>query len=593
VSDYSLNPNATHLHLPGWWVHAFEVAHRAEGDSFSAMQQAFAAGLAPALGTLELNSLAMVLASLQEQILAGGYQNLRVRAEEHLKHAGTIMRTRRFVFEKIVQLLVGLRLLTPTSDGSMRSFSPVAADRWRRLSDDDEFEIGISLNPLGAELLLGLSDAHSDLVRFASGQSEAITLLRGLGPLTVWRSIWLELAGLEQLLYLRLERGMQWEFRWLQLEGIFGIPLSELFSDIKIPEQRGVELASELAKRLRFISKLGRKLVDQGFMASTVQDQYLAFGGSDENRLTGPMMVWQASRERLASDALHAYRRTAANAIAKGWFGDSEPYLLQLCFDSATTGSVAPIASQMWRELAKIPADKQPMPLDVQPGQIILPQALYYEYCLRAHPASLWPLPSGIAGGPLGELIRDPRAPDLVSRFEKFWSLIEDDLELQQALSDEPMMTLSSAATRGVNEVATALKQRLANRPETPPAASSEVKPRLIAQVAEEGKKEPPIQVSEKPLRPAAVSGALAARMMKTASEELAKMRAGDLTRYEQLKKAFFASLDDTSRKLLLDVQKRIQPNMFDEQLRQRLVRFMVENPGSWRSADVSRTGNT
>jgi hypothetical protein len=130
------------------------------------MQQAFAAGLAPALGTLELNSLAMVLASLQEQILAGGYQNLRVRAEEHLKHAGTIMRTRRFVFEKIVQLLVGLRLLTPTSDGSMRSFSPVAADRWRRLSDDDEFEIGISLNPLGAELLLGLSDAHSDLVRF-------------------------------------------------------------------------------------------------------------------------------------------------------------------------------------------------------------------------------------------------------------------------------------------------------------------------------------------------------------------------------------------------------------------------------------------
>jgi hypothetical protein len=328
-------------------------------------------------------------------------------------------------------------------------------------------------------------------------------------------------------------------------------------------------------------------------MASTVQDQYLAFGGSDENRLTGPMMVWQASRERLASDALHAYRRTAANAIAKGWFGDSEPYLLQLCFDSATTGSVAPIASQMWRELAKIPADKQPMPLDVQPGQIILPQALYYEYCLRAHPASLWPLPSGIAGGPLGELIRDPRAPDLVSRFEKFWSLIEDDLELQQSLSDEPMMTLSSAATRGVNEVATALKQRLANRPETLPAASSEVKPRLIAQVAEEGKKEPPIQVSEKPLRPAAVSGALAARMMKTASEELAKMRAGDLTRYEQLKKAFFASLDDTSRKLLLDVQKRIQPNMFDEQLRQRLVRFMVENPGSWRSADVSRTGNT
>ncbi|MBM4251294.1 MAG: hypothetical protein FJ146_04945 [Deltaproteobacteria bacterium] len=594
MSDHSLNFNATHLHLPGWWVHAFEVAHRAEGESLSAMQQAYAAGLAPALGSLELNSLAMVLASLQEQILRGDYQNLWVRAEEHLKHAGTIMRTRRFIFEKIVQLLVGLRLLTPTSDASMRSFSPVAADRWRRLSDDDAFELGVSLNPLGAELLLGLSDAHSDLVRFASGQTEAHTLLRGLAPLTVWRSIWLELAGMEQLLYLRLERGMQWEFRWLQLEGIFGIPLGELFASMSIPEQRGVELASELAKRLRVINKLGRKLVDQGFMASTVQDQYLAFGGPSEHRPTGPMMVWQASRERLASDATHAYRRAAAHAIVQGWFGDSEPLLLQLCFDDATVGSVAPIASGMWRELAKIPADRQPMPLDVQPGQILLPQALFYEYCLRSHPACLWPLPSGVAGGPLGELIRDPRAPDLVVRFEKFWAYVESDLELQQALNDEPMMTLSSAATRGVIEVATALRQRLTTRPDTTTmmVSPSEAKPRLIAQVPAASSREPTAQVNDKPLRPAAVSGALAARMMKTASEELAKMRASDLTRYEQLKKAFFASLDDTSRKLLLDVQKRIQPNLFDEQLRQRLVRFMVENPGSWRSADVSRTSN-
>jgi hypothetical protein len=52
-------------------------------------------------------------------------------------------------------------------------------------------------------------------------------------------------------------------------------------------------------------------------------------------------------------------------------------------------------------------------------------------------------------------------------------------------------------------------------------------------------------------------------------------------------------TLDETSRRLLLDVQKRIQPSMFDEQLRQRLVRYMVENPGAWRSAEVGKTGNT
>ena len=145
----------------------------AEGGATSAMQQAYMAGVAPALGSLELNSLAMVLANLQEQILQGKFAALTINSEEHLKHAGTAARSRRFVFEKIVQVLVGLRLLSPGSDGALTSYSPILADKWRRLGDGGEFEIGIKLTALGPELLLGFSDAHSDMVRFARSGGEA------------------------------------------------------------------------------------------------------------------------------------------------------------------------------------------------------------------------------------------------------------------------------------------------------------------------------------------------------------------------------------------------------------------------------------
>jgi hypothetical protein len=79
--------------------------------------------------------------------------------------------------------------------------------------------------------------------------------------------------------------------------------------------------------------------------------------------------------------------------------------------------------------------------------------------------------------------------------------------------------------------------------------------------------------------------------MLKTAGEELAKICANEPERYAELKRAYLGSLDDAGRRLMLDVQRRIQPTMFEAQLRQRLVRYMVENPGAWRSAEPGLAG--
>jgi hypothetical protein len=76
-----------------------------------------------------------------------------------------------------------------------------------------------------------------------------------------------------------------------------------------------------------------------------------------------------------------------------------------------------------------------------------------------------------------------------------------------------------------------------------------------------------------------------ASRMRKTASDELARLRAGDPAKYAALKRAYFESLDDGARRMMLDVQRQLEPTKFEEQLRPQLVRFMVEHPGAWRSS--------
>ena len=170
---------ATHLMLPGWWVRAYEAASLAEASGAGAMAQACAAGLAPAMSPLEMNALAMVLASLQEQLLRPtglepGREELSLSSEEHLKHAGTAVRGRRFAFEKVIQILTGVRLLREGADGSLRSQAPFAGDRWTLApggaGTSQEVGVALTLAPLGRELLLGLADPHQDLVRFAAGR---------------------------------------------------------------------------------------------------------------------------------------------------------------------------------------------------------------------------------------------------------------------------------------------------------------------------------------------------------------------------------------------------------------------------------------
>ncbi len=527
------------------------------------MRLAADSGLAPALTIVELNALATVLSSLQSQILAGG-TTLVIAADEHLKHSSSNAKSRRFAFEKLVQILAGLRLLA--QDGDRFTAHPLfGRDEWR-VRPDGELQIELEPAELGPELVLGLSDAHWDLVRRAQGKLAAGDALQKEAPLTLWRSVWLELQAQEQWLFLRMERGIQWEFRWLQLDGVFGSPLGELFDGIPLPAAAG----TLLSQRLKLLAKLGKKLCSQGFLTKDVHEQFLALGGNAPE--AGVTAIWQVSRDRLAESTSEAYRSAACQALLARRQSSLLPDLVAIVLADSDAREKED-ACRLHRQLAdaKLPL-AAPLGLDAAPNQLVSPLQLFWELSVRSSRTARFKVPAGLLDGRAASFFQE--GTPALERLAAFAEYLVEDPDFVRAVRDVPFASLASATTQADPSFAQAIRGALDRRSG---AVLDPGRPRLVTPDAPEA----PSPATKKK---AALNGALAARMLKVAYEELQKLKAQHPDRYRSLKKSYVESLDELGRKLMLDVQRRMQPSMFDEHLRQRLVRFMVDNPGAWRS---------
>jgi hypothetical protein len=438
----------THLILPSWWVRAYETAATADDESESAMARARASGLAPVLNPLELNALATVLDGLQRQIFAGGHRVLTIQADEHRKHASTTVRSRLFTFERIVQQLAGVRVLEPTPEvGQRKAYKLFASDAFL---EDAAGIAAIELIPtrLGPELLLGLADPHLDLVRLALGEPEAGAILGGRPPLGLWRSVWLELGqGLEQALLLRMERGMQWDFRWLQLDGVFGLTLDELFAGLKVPEGRhaGDQLV-ELTRRLRCLDRLGKKLAAHGFLQTAQSEQYLAVDAREEQSLE---LVWQIGRGRLGAEAMERYRGACADFMLKHRYEDFGDHVHRLFLGPAPSSEQLNAARADWAQLKTVPAPAAAkMALSFRQSQPVSPHALFHEWRLRSARTGLFPLPEFLRSGLLASLVASG-----IEGFSAFCAYIEDTPDLGRMLEESAFGTFVSPRAKSSVEL--------------------------------------------------------------------------------------------------------------------------------------------
>lgn len=530
------------------------------------MAQALIGRLAPALSSIELVALAAVLSQLQAMLMAGVKGSLELSLGTHLKHAGQASRARRFAYERLLQELAGLRFIVPKgANGGWRTHKIFAEESWEA-RDGQDLVLDLTPSSLGRDLLLGCADAHIELLRALKAEPEAKMVLGREAPLAIWRSVWLDLTGIDLEIFLRLEQAMQWERRWLDLDGSFAVSLQTLFEYVG----RNFDLVG----RLRQLSRLGRRLLGHGYLAAGVGEQFLAFGDDQADEI---QLVWQASRERRSSDAA---RQHVLKVSAWNHHHRLQPQAQLLAKVLSHADAELTVAEALAREILDLSTSDEAILALWDGGSILLsPQMLFLEFALRIRARGLWALPEAALGGAFVSLADPASTQSVGERFAAFCTALVDEPQFVRNVLNVPLATLASEASR---EQALGLcKTAVDSIAAGVPAGRVEVKPHLVPVASRT--QAPQSGVATEKVKPSDAEQ-FASRMRKTAADELARLRAGDPSKYAALKKAFFESLDDGAKHMMLEVQRHMEPSKFEEQLRVQLVRFMIENPGAWRS---------
>jgi hypothetical protein len=620
---------ATHMLLPAWWVRAFESALLSEQGGMGAIDQALRAQLSPALQPLEMGALAAVLGAVQEQILGGNSRSLKLEIPRYVKEAGAGAgaKTKRYAYEKIAQILTAVKVMEPTSSGIVGR--PLFSGESWILGGPNGRDVTFMLTPgtIGLELLLGISDIHIDFLRRLRHEEVAHTTIGSQGPLMVWKSLWLEMTGIEPLLYLRLERAMQWEFKWLQLDGTFGLPMNALF--------HGLE--PDFGRQLKILSRLGKRFEGHGFIAQVKSDQYLAFSPDDAS---DPTLVWQIGRERLSSDVLSTYCTLAHKALITHHLGPNSAgarihtgALAHLCermirvfLPREATIDDFSQARNTWETLFRAAHGETSEPtslaslqsLPLESSHFLSTVVLFFELLLRSVDQDQSPssnplaVPEIIVHSPLGSLFSSQNPLALEERLKAFESILQDSTELIQAFCEYPLATLTSKVSQKDLRLISLLEDKarsslshesltkpLLIKPREPEESSRTILPPPMPTTTSSAvgvDKEPSAATVAQPSQNSSTpppASSPSSRIMKIAADELQKIKKNHPERYAELKKAYLDSLDEGGRKLIYDVQKQMQSHLFEEHLRQRILRFMVENPGAWRSAESSFAKNT
>lgn len=95
------------------------------------------------------------------------------------------------------------------------------------------------------------------------------------------------------------------------------------------------------------------------------------------------------------------------------------------------------------------------------------------------------------------------------------------------------------------------------------------------------------------PMPPKSTPSPHRAMIRRVATEELTRIKSEQPDQYRALKATFLSSLDESARRVFAEVQARLEPKVFDEHLRQRLVKFMVDHPAAWKASGSPASART
>jgi hypothetical protein len=178
---------------------------------------------------------------------------------------------------------------------------------------------------------------------------------------------------------------------------------------------------------------------------------------------------------------------------------------------------------------------------------------LYVEWLCRAQAECKWPLPYEFKsfGFLQSFTVRDKNNFDFHANYMHFVKFVQEEGNIIDLLETLPFATLAAKSTHLAATFSAFVQDH-----------------RSVMQAADKARS----------------TATLSLRQIAT--KKLENMRIASRDSYALLVKAYIESLDESSRRMILDVQKHMQPELFDEHLNHRMLHFMVENPTLWQNSE-------
>ena len=524
-------PFTTALFVPQWWVVLFNETF--VGNNHLAVTPT---PVLPPMRPTQLKLLSQIIASFQQQLLDKTNSPTTVvisPATIGKEFTAPLSISQRQQSEVLIHNLQGLRLLFKDPAATNFHSYPLFIDEHWQLNGD---RCQLTLADRTAELLSGYCDPYAELNNWHKGQPQVNVAIDN-PPLQLAKSLWLDLRGVEQLLYLRLEQNAQHQANWLNLEHCLATHIDQLFRSLTIDTYQLT------------LKKFGKKLHEHGYLTQQNLDSTIFCDGCEEGQtyLSWTLQDFSGnrSRQRLYRDAVSRYfffrrGRSVFTELVSNFFPNQRRLADRLFsnineqFDEVTV-------------VSELPANN-----------LLIDVMLFCEWSLRqADPQGRWPLVSEFDNEEIRKAIDNRNSQPLAQRLAVIRAFFDQHPDSRQLLAERQLACLASPVSRAtINK----------SSPSSVESPTSEDLP--VSKITSE-------------------QSADRSYLQKIASLELQKIIASSPNDYRRLENNYFASLPTEAKESILEVKRHMQATVFENHLRPRLISFMIDNPRAWERTEA------
>ena len=450
----------------------------------------------------------------------------------------------------------GLKILWRKSVDELIPIDLFEHQVWRKEGGRPILEL--EFNDLAYELILGYSEPYKDASTCrAKYKPSSSTMLGGLMPITFSQSAWFDLQGVEQLVFLRLMKAVQSNSQIVRLDGTHGQTLDDLLSGINL-RQSGLVISSNLFRKLKFLSKIGRKLVEHGVLDQKFTRGYTA--SLVEGVSARASLLWRDSSLTYAEE-LGQYQQDVSVFLCKDIYqpglDDIVESLAGKLFDSSLLRQVR----ALWVRLFEGHLDKVTQVVCRSGTDLFMAGPLFVEWMIRSIPGHEYPLPECLLDLGLGHVLGED---DKESAFLEFIFCIQDRDDIVQLILNVKHVSLVSPISLQDSRVLNFLGKRLED---------------VASQITQKPKSAGQRHFVDSQDEVARKGQMYSVKTRREASLEVRKLRAESPLKYATLKASYISSLEPQARKIFKEIENRLSPKAFEEQISHKLVKYIMENP--------------